>query len=131
MIKLAGRENQVRKFNRKLRSIRKLNDKVADDLEIIPAKQWALAHDSGHRFGETTTNLSECYNNVLKGTRHLPITALVQHTFYKCVSYFADRADKARSLTSAGQRFSKHAISIFDRWADKCRQHGIQLYDRE
>ena len=38
MIKLAGRENQVRKFNRRLRSIRKLNDKAADDLEIIPAE---------------------------------------------------------------------------------------------
>ena len=41
---------------------------------------WTQSHDGGRRFGEMTTNLSECFNGVLKGARGLPITALVEFT---------------------------------------------------
>ena len=35
-----------------------------------------------------TSNMAECFNNVLKGVRALPVTALVQYTFYKLNEYF-------------------------------------------
>ena len=41
---------------------------------------WTQSHDGGRRFVATTTNISKCFNGVLKGARGLPITALVEFT---------------------------------------------------
>ena len=57
-------------------------------LEQIPLEKWVLSHDGGRRYGIMTTNISEVFNGVLKGARNLPITALVQLTFYRVNNYF-------------------------------------------
>ncbi|KAH7853706.1 hypothetical protein Vadar_005720 [Vaccinium darrowii] len=131
LVKAAASEHQVRKMNIQLERIKELNEEAFKDLEKIPLEVWTAAYDGGRRFGATTTNLSECYNNVLKGARHLPVTSLVQHTFYKCVTYFADRAGQARAKKNAGDQFSKHAMKMFNAWALKCRRHTVTLFDRE
>ena len=47
------------------------------------------AHDDGGwRYGDMTSNLVECFNNVLKGARALPVTAIVEYTFFKLNEYF-------------------------------------------
>jgi transposase-like protein len=56
--------------------------------------KWCLSYDGGVRWGTLTTNISESYNNVLKGVRHLPITALIQGTFTKTVALFAARVEQ-------------------------------------
>ena len=40
---------------------------------------WTLSHDHGHRYGKMTTNMLECFNGVLKGTRGLPVSTLVEY----------------------------------------------------
>ena len=45
-------------------------------------------HDGGRRYGILTTNYAEVFNSTLKGACSLPITALVQLTFYRIVGYF-------------------------------------------
>ena len=72
----------------------KYNEEASKQLDEITVEQWTYSHDGGHRHGARTTNLSECFNGVLKGTRSLPITALVKLTFFKLVSYFDDRCAK-------------------------------------
>ena len=52
---------------------------------------WTQSHDGGRRFGAMTTNISECFNGVLKGARGLPIAALIKFTWSKLVQYFHDR----------------------------------------
>ncbi|XP_057745361.1 uncharacterized protein LOC130963245 [Arachis stenosperma] len=42
---------------------------------------WLQHCDSGRRFGHMTTNLSECINAVLKGTRYLSISAILRITY--------------------------------------------------
>ena len=45
---------------------------------------WALSHDDGtHRWGIMTTNGVESLNMVYKNARAMPVTALVEVTFYK------------------------------------------------
>ena len=88
MITLTAYEDQKKKFDQKMKSIKDLNSKVADELDRVTLELWALAHEGGKRYGALTSKLSESFNGVLRGARHLPITALVQQTFYKCVSYF-------------------------------------------
>jgi hypothetical protein len=45
-------------------------------------EKWARAYDhQGMRYGDMTNNMAECFNNVLKGVRGLPISAIVEYTF--------------------------------------------------
>ena len=53
--------------------------------------KWTQSHDGGRRYGVMTTNISECFNGVLKGARGLPIATMVEFTWCKLVAYFHDR----------------------------------------
>ena len=59
---------------------------VSQDLD-----KWTQAHDGGRHYEAMTTNISECFNGVLKGTRGLPIAAMVEFIWCKLVAYFHDR----------------------------------------
>ncbi|XP_068647036.1 uncharacterized protein [Aristolochia californica] len=61
---------------------------------------WSLAHDGNVRFGVLTTNMSESFNNVLRGARRLPIQALVATTFHRLNKYFVERHEFAKKMTS-------------------------------
>ena len=51
--------------------------------------KWTRAFDTdGRRYGDMTSNMAECFNNVLRGVRALPVTAIVQYTFDKLNEYF-------------------------------------------
>ena len=63
-------------------------------VEAIPFEKWALSHDGGQRYGIMTTNMSTVFNSVLKGARSLPITALVQLTFFRLNNYFVARTEQ-------------------------------------
>ena len=77
-----------RKFNKHMTIIGRINSEALQWLEAIPFQLWALSHDGGRRYGIMTTNISEVFNSVLKGAHSLPVTALVQLTFYRLNSYF-------------------------------------------
>ena len=57
-------------------------------------EKWTLSHDGGHRYGVMTTNMSECFNGVLKGACGLPISTLVEYIWCKLVAYFNDQRTK-------------------------------------
>ena len=92
-----GMENQLRKYQITRDRITKLSADGDKYLTNIPVEKWTLAHDGGHRYREMTTNLSESFNRILKSARNLPITALVELTYYCCVAYFTDWYTKARA----------------------------------
>ena len=65
-------------------------------IEHEPLERWSLLHDThGARFGVMTTNLAESYNFVLRGSRALPLTAIVEGIFHGTVKYFRERRQKA------------------------------------
>jgi hypothetical protein len=59
------------------------------------------------------TNLPEVFNKVLKGIRAMPVSAIVEYTFYKINSYFVHRWKKARDHIDRGL----HGVNTFG----KCR----------
>jgi hypothetical protein len=130
MIMRAGSANQKRKFNTTMDCIRRYNEEAGKRLDEIAVEQWTYSHDGGHRYGAMTTNLSECFNGVLKGARSLPITALVKFTFFKLVSYFDDRRAKIQDQLSSGEVFSKYAMDIFYRCREKAKGHTVTRFDR-
>ena len=90
------------KFNKHMNTIGIINSEALQWLEAIPLQLWALSHDEGRRYGLMTTNISDVFNSVLKGARSLPITVLVQLTFFSLNGYFVARMELgANRLTSA------------------------------
>ena len=79
----AAMESKVKKIISHMDTIGRINAEARNRLEHIPLEKWALSHDGGRKYGIITTNMSEVFNDVLKGACNLPITALVQLTFYR------------------------------------------------
>ena len=52
-------------------------------------QKWSRAYDEGGwRYGDMTSNMVECFNNVLRGARPFPVTAILECTFFKLNEYF-------------------------------------------
>ncbi|CAH9087566.1 unnamed protein product [Cuscuta europaea] len=98
----AGSTPTEQEFHDCMQQIRDINESAFLYLNEIPVEMWALSYDDGKRYGILTTNLSESFNNVLKGCRTLPITALVKATFDKVVQLFADRRNAGIMWHQAG-----------------------------
>ena len=67
---------------------------------------WTQSHDGRRHFGAMPTNISECFNGVLKGARDLPIAALVEFTWSKLIEYFHNQNKEITSLLMEGQKWS-------------------------
>ena len=72
-----------------------------------------------------TTNISECFNGVLKGARGLPIAALVEFTWNKLVQYFYDRRKEYHYELSKGKKWSQYALSTWN--GNKCKSEKHYL----
>jgi hypothetical protein len=87
-LKVVCKVKEERQFEMKLVELEKiLNEPATEWLksEIANKSKWAQAFDAGGcRYGIMTTNISEVFNNVLKGIRAMPVSAIVEYTFHKC-----------------------------------------------
>nr|XP_023875314.1 uncharacterized protein LOC111987802 [Quercus suber] len=97
-----------------------------DYLKAVAQEKWTFAHDHGHQYRAMTTNLSECFNGVLKGARSLPITAMVKLTFYKVNSYFEDCRNKTLEQLEEGQEGYKYAYDKFEANQEKAKLHMVR-----
>lgn len=91
---------EPRQFDERLKKLEKdLNEGAKEWLhaQMADKEKWALAFDvGGWRYGIMTTNMSEGINNVLKGVCALPVSAIIEFTFYRCNKYFVDRWQHAQ-----------------------------------
>ena len=118
-------ENQLRKNQITRDKITELSTDGEKYLTKIPVEKWTLAHNGGHHYGAMTINLSESFNGILKSARNLPITALVELTYYRCVAYFTDWYTKACAEVTTGEHITAYAKNKFNKWEK--RHQSIQL----
>lgn len=71
-----------------------INKRDVEYLNGTPKEQWARLYDGGLRNEYMITNLMECINFVLNGTRHLPIMSVVKETYFHLSSLFPKRSKK-------------------------------------
>ena len=76
-----------------------------------------------------TTNMSEMFNSVLKGARSLPITALVQLTFFLLNSYFVVRSDQGANRLASNEKYNPYVDAKIKANVVKAGSHEIVLYD--
>ena len=87
---------------------------------------WTQSHDGGRCFGVMITNISECFNSVLKGARGLPIVALVEFTWNKLVQYFHDWRKEYYYELSEGKKWSQFALCMWDGNKGKSEKHYLK-----
>ena len=97
---------------------------MKEDLDM-----WTQLHDGGYCYGAMTTNVSECFNGVLKGARGLPIAAMVEFTHCKLVAYFHDRHKEITHDLSQDKVWSKYALKIYGQNLQKSLSHQINAYN--
>ena len=93
--------------------------------------KWTQSHDGGRRYEAMTTNISECFNGVLKGARSLPIAAMVEFTWCKLVAYFHDRHKQITSDLSLGKVWSDYAMEIYNKNEQKIAGHTLRNFNHE
>ncbi|XP_021724591.1 uncharacterized protein LOC110691915 [Chenopodium quinoa] len=127
----AADERQKKKFDFWFKRIGDLNIKAREYLENIPFHLWSIHHDGGFRYGIRTTNMSECFNEVMKGARCLPIKAIVEMTFFRVNSYFVTRRGWGKRRLDEGHEYSEKAYKIIERNMQKSAAHSVKSFDYE
>ena len=94
-------------------------------------EKWTLSYDGGHRYRTMTTNMSECFNRVLKGARGLLISTLVDYIWCKLVAYFNDRRTKILGDIKHGQEFNKHAMETYEANYEKETRHYVRPFNQK
>lgn len=61
-----------------------------------------------------TSNMAESFNNVLRGIRRLPVTAIVAYTFSKCNTWFVDRHKFVTAALHKRERWPKRIKKELD-----------------
>ncbi|XP_025616870.1 uncharacterized protein [Arachis hypogaea] len=92
--------------------------------------KWTQHEDSGRRFGHMTTNISECVNSVLKRTRNLPVTSLVQSTYGRLAQFFVVWGQTAEAQLGSGNEFCQALAKAIDQNLRDSRCFTVTLYDR-
>ena len=59
-----------------------------------------------------TTNSSESFNRVFTGVRSLPVSGIIEFSFYKCNEYFVKRWELAQRNIAEQGRFGKARADI-------------------
>ncbi|KAG6414216.1 hypothetical protein SASPL_126934 [Salvia splendens] len=94
---IMGEVIEERRYWTARRELEKVSPEALRYLETtIDRSQWTMAHDEFRRWGETSTNMAECYNNVLLAARELPIRAIIDITFWRTINWFVNRTTLAK-----------------------------------
>ncbi|XP_039018222.1 uncharacterized protein LOC120149537 [Hibiscus syriacus] len=94
-------------FRARLENLRRYEDDVYEFAAEIPRERWSQAYDiEGRCYDHMTTNLAECINSVLKGTRYLPIASIVRETYFRLGKVWADKSAQIDAMISDGRNWT-------------------------
>jgi hypothetical protein len=108
-----------------------------EQVAALHQERWAQHLDGGlNRWGIMTSNGSESLNNVFRIARQLPICAIVENTWHKCVKWFYQRRQITAAWEAQGLVFSQKVTEMIKHHGDKGRTYdviplnwGINNYD--
>ena len=127
----AGCQHQPRKYEWCMEELKRLNDKCVGLFAKMDTKKLTQAYDDGFRYGLMTTNIVECINGVLKRARMLPITALVEVTIYRCVTYFEKRRAEIRARIANEDMYTIYAMTKVANYETKASGHFVSIFHRD
>ncbi|CAL0320995.1 unnamed protein product [Lupinus luteus] len=125
-----GYELMRPRFEGMLDALRQKNPRAGAWLDNIPKDKWTQSYDEGRRYGHMTTNLAECVNSVLKGSRALPITALVTTTYHRLNSWFIHHRTEAENMIRAGHVYCEELSNVITENNRKATCHVVRNFSR-
>ncbi|XP_074342754.1 uncharacterized protein LOC141680424 [Apium graveolens] len=132
---LAGNTSQVRKFEIVMKKIKDLSSIAEEWLRNIPLEMWTMYHDGGYRYGQATTNMVETYNGQLRSAHHLPVTSMVEYTYYRNVKLVAEGRTQTLNDLQNGHVYCKNSRELFQKIEEKIEEkastHKIIPYNQE
>ncbi|KAJ3705362.1 hypothetical protein LUZ61_009067 [Rhynchospora tenuis] len=136
MVRAIFRQNQPYKFNKAFERLYNKNHEAcewlmsvgSDDPQAPNLEIWSRAHDDGHRWGIMTTNGPESLNNVFREARLLPVTALVEVTFYKSVKFFAERRKEAEKAIQSNLLNAPEVAQLLEKRRLKANNHNVKSF---
>ncbi|AES81456.1 hypothetical protein MTR_7g092950 [Medicago truncatula] len=75
--------------------IQEANQRALDWVNNIPKEKW-----------------TQLWNSMFKGTRNLPVTFIVQSTYYRLVCLFAERAQGVFARVGSGDVFNEYCVNV-------------------
>ncbi|XP_016177849.1 uncharacterized protein LOC107620153 [Arachis ipaensis] len=96
----------------------------------IEYDKWNQHQDGGRQFGHMTTNISECVNSVIKGTRNLLVTALVKSTYGRLAELFVIRGQTVEAQLASSAKFCQSFMKAMERNLKDSRCFTVTLFDR-
>ncbi|XP_071725291.1 uncharacterized protein [Rutidosis leptorrhynchoides] len=120
-----GTELDEAKYNQAWTDLIELSPSAAMYLQRIPLQKWTLILDGFYRWGTTTSDDVESYNNVLRGDRYLPIRAFVQATHAKVMAIFVDEMSKINRYRYA---LVEKPMAKFEANKLRSRRYDVSLY---
>ncbi|XP_058757866.1 uncharacterized protein LOC131631102 [Vicia villosa] len=99
-------------------------------IDNLSREKWTRAYDNNVRWDHMTTNLVESMNGIFKGIRNLPITALVEATYFRMTSIFSTRGTRWSAVKESGQLFSESCIKIMKEQSVKANSYHVTAFDR-
>ncbi|XP_077251881.1 uncharacterized protein LOC143891123 [Tasmannia lanceolata] len=118
-------------FKNAMESIKSMSKSAEKWISEIPKQNWANTYFEGSRYNVLTTNTAESFNALLKGSRELPIAALVEQTRWRIFDFFQYRQ-------KAGSKWTTRLTPNAEDWlADECilaggymvHQYGWTVYE--
>jgi hypothetical protein len=126
----AGYAMNIPSFNYYRRVIREESQQAANWVDDLPKEKWAQAYDAGRRWGHMTSNLVESMNNIYKGIRNMPISAMVKATYYRTAALFALRGHEAGATIGSGAQFAEKCMDLIKEEVSKSTTHEVTHFDR-
>ena len=92
---------------------------------------WTQSHDGRRHFGAMPTNISECFNGVLKDARGLPIATMVEFTWSKLVEYVHDRHKEITHELLEDKKSSTYAFSTWEENRRKFEKYYLRAFSNK
>ena len=77
-----------------------------------------------------TSNPIESMNNIYKGIRNMPVSAMVKATYYRTATMFALRGHEAGATIGCGAQFAEKCTDMIKEEVINSATHQVTHFDR-
>jgi hypothetical protein len=101
-----------------------------EQVATLHQERWAQhINDSLNRWGIMTSNGSETLNNVFRIAKQLPVCAIVENMWHKCVEWFYKRREVVAAWEAQRLIFSHKITELIEHRGDKGRTYDVVPLD--
>ncbi|XP_071704512.1 uncharacterized protein [Rutidosis leptorrhynchoides] len=124
------RSNLMKRYPRNaIRAIKRASPAGWKYLKDSDVRMWTVYKDHERsRWGNTTTNIAECVNNVMNHARMMPIKACIEYTFDYTIKHFVDQYREAYYWDSP---LTKKMWKIYHERELKSQTYRTTCYDAQ